>query len=154
VIGRLERLAPVLTERPRRSADAAGRALARERTLLARRRRERADTLLRLEARMGRAYAERLQRSRARFASLAQLLDAVSYREVLARGFALVRDAEANPLRRRAEVRELQRLRIEFADGEVAAVAGERVGAARTPLTPAPRRRRSDNSFEGQGSLF
>jgi exodeoxyribonuclease VII large subunit len=65
-----------------------------------------------------------------------------------------VRDAEANPLRRRAEVREAQRLRIEFADGEVAAVAGERVGASRPPLTPAPRRRRSDKSFEGQGSLF
>ena len=47
LIGRLARLGPLLIERPRRAADAAGRHFARERALLARRRGERADALMR-----------------------------------------------------------------------------------------------------------
>ena len=41
---------------------------------------------------MVRAYAERLQNRRARLVSAWQLLGAMSYRGVLSRGFALVRD--------------------------------------------------------------
>jgi exodeoxyribonuclease VII large subunit len=103
---------------------------------------------------MDRAFTERLLGRRARLDSVGQLLDAVSYRGVLARGFALVRDEADKPLRRRMEVSEGQRLKIEFADGNVAATAGERVGAERTPPALPPRRRAKDRSFEGQGSLF
>ena len=80
----------------------------------------------------------------------------MSYRGVLARGFALVRDEAGPPLRRAAEVREGQALQIEFADGKVAAVAGERVGAPIAPAASAPSRRRArlDKDVEGQGSLF
>ena len=45
LIGRLARLGPTLIERPRRAADAAGRAFARETAALARRRGERAEAL-------------------------------------------------------------------------------------------------------------
>ncbi len=158
LVGRLERLAPVLIERPRRAADAAGRGLAREAATLARRRRERAETLTRLEARLGRAYAERLLRQRARLAAATNLLGAVSYRGVLARGFALVRDEADRPLRRASEVGEAQPLRIEFADGMVAAVAGAQTpreaptAVAPTLATRARRPRAKDG--EGQGSLF
>ena len=153
--GRLARLGPILIERPRRAADAAGRALARERALLARRRGERADALLRLEARMVRAYAERLQNRRAQLVSAWQLLGAMSYRGVLSRGFALVRDEAGAPLRRAAEVRQAQRLEIEFADGKVAAVAGGRVGPPLTPPALLPRRRaKPGKDSDGQGSLF
>jgi exodeoxyribonuclease VII large subunit len=153
--GRLARLRPILTERPRRAADAAGRALARERALLARRRGERADALMRLEARMVRAYAERLQSRRAQLVSAWQLLGAMSYRGVLSRGFALVRDEAGAPLRRAAEVRQAQRLEIEFADGKVGAVAGGRIGPPLTPPALLPRRRaKPDRDSEGQGTLF
>jgi exodeoxyribonuclease VII large subunit len=153
--GRLARLGPILIERPRRASDAAGRALARERALLGRRRGERAHALLRLDARMVRAYAEGLQNRRAQLVSAWQLLGAMSYRGVLSRGFALVRDEAGAPLRRAAEVRQAQRLEIEFADGKVGAVAGGRVGPPLTPPALLPRRRaKPDKDSDAQGALF
>jgi exodeoxyribonuclease VII large subunit len=157
LLGRLERLGPALIERPRRAAEAAGRAFIREKALLARRRGERAEALLRLEARLRRAYADRLAVRGARLAAAGQLLGAVSYRGVLARGFALVRDEGGRPLRRAAEIREAQPLRVEFADGVVAATAeGPGVAADAPPVAaPArPKRARTAKDFEGQGSLF
>ena len=103
---------------------------------------------------MTRCHEERLLARRARLNAVAQLLDAVSYRGVLARGFALVRDEKDKALRRRVEVTEGQLLSIEFADGNVAATAGNRVGAARTPPALPSRRRTKDRRFDGQGSLF
>ena len=73
---------------------------------------------------MARAYDERLQSRRAQLFSAWQLLGAMSYRGVLSRGFALVRDETQRPLRRATEVRQTQRLEIEFADGKVGAIAG------------------------------
>ena len=73
-------------------------------------------------------------------ASAAQLLEAYSYRGVLARGFALVRDGEGHPLRAAAAVAAGMRLDIEFADGRVGATAdGE--SAARRPRQAASRAR-------------
>ena len=63
-------------------------------------------------------------RRRVRFAALAQLLGAVSYRGVLARGFALVRDEREAPIKRASEISPPQPIRIQFADGEIAATAG------------------------------
>ena len=104
---------------------------------------------------MVRAYAEGLQNRRAQLVSAWQLLGAMSYRGVLSRGFALVRDEAGAPLRRAAEVRQAQRLEIEFADGKVGAVAGRRVGPPLTPpaLLP-PRRAKQNKDSDGQGSLF
>ena len=84
------------------------------------------------------------------------MLTAFSYRGVLARGFALVRDGGGDPVRTAATVTTGMRLDIEFSDGRVGAVAGD---ARVTPQSePAPlfarRRRRSSGSGEGQGSLF
>ena len=153
--GRMARLGPTLIERTRRAASAAGRAFARETALLARRRGERAEALARLAVRMERAYEERLQNRRAQLFSAWQLLGAMSYRGVLSRGFALVRDEMQRPVRRAAEISRTQRLEIEFADGKVDAIAGGRVGP---PLTPPPlltrRRAKPDKGSDGQGSLF
>jgi exodeoxyribonuclease VII large subunit len=155
LVGRLGRLGPMLVERPQQAADAAGRAFAREAALLARRRGERAEALARLLARMARAYDERLQNRRAQLFSAWQLLGAMSYRGVLSRGFALVRDETQRPLRRATEVRQTQRLEIEFADGKVGAIAGGRVGPAMTPPALLPRRgAKPDKGSEGQGTLF
>jgi exodeoxyribonuclease VII large subunit len=96
-----------------------------------------------------------LDRCAARYERAGQLLTAFSYRGVLQRGFALVRDAESRPLRAAASVSTGMRLDIEFADGRVAATAGD------THVTPTPapapfrrRRRRSPGDDEGQGRLF
>ena len=104
---------------------------------------------------MDRAYAERLQNRRAQLLSAWQLLGAMSYRGVLSRGFALVRDEAGAPLRRAAEVRQAQRLEIEFADGKLGAVAAGRVGPPLTPPALLPRRRsKPDKDSDAQGSLF
>jgi exodeoxyribonuclease VII large subunit len=152
--GRLMRLAPVLIEGPRAAAGVAGRALAREAALLSRRRGEQTAAVARLATRMTRAYDERLQSRRAELVSAWQLLGAMSYRGVLSRGFALVRDEMQRPLRLAAEVKPAQRLEIEFADGKVAGVAGGRVGPALTPPALPARRRTRPDKDAGQGTLF
>ena len=152
--GRLARVGPLLTERPRRSAEAVSRTFVREAALLARRRSEQEAAVARLAARMTRAYDERLQRRRAQLFSAGQLLGAMSYRGVLSRGFALVRDEAQKPLWRAEEVRQAQRLEIEFADGKIGAIAGGRVGPPLTPPALLPRRRTKSDKDDGQGSLF
>jgi exodeoxyribonuclease VII large subunit len=153
--GRLARARPLLIERPRRSAETVSRTFVREAALLAGRRGEQAAALTRLAARMTRAYDERLQSRRAQLFSAGQLLGAMSYRGVLSRGFALVRDETQRPLWRAEDTRQAQRLEIEFADGKIGAIAGGRVGPPLTPPALLPRRRtKSDKDTEGQGSLF
>ena len=87
-----------------------------------------------------------------------QLLNAFSYRGVLSRGFALVRDQKGVPLRAAAAVGAGMRLDIEFADGRVGAVADGTGGAARRkrprtrPKASKPKAKSGGKS--GQGSLF
>jgi exodeoxyribonuclease VII large subunit len=85
------------------------------------------------------------QRSKARLHSLAQLLKALGYHNVLERGFALVRDAAGDPVRSAARIAQNDPLDIEFADGRVSAVATGGAG---------PRRRKGTPEKGGQGSLF
>ena len=83
------------------------------------------------------------------------MLIAFSYRGVLARGFALVRDAAGLPVRAAAAVSTGMRLDIEFSDGRVGAVAGATKVTPEQPVPPSPRRRqRSRDGGEGQGTLF
>jgi exodeoxyribonuclease VII large subunit len=86
-----------------------------------------------------------------------QLLNALSHRGVLARGFALVRDLAGHPLRQAAAVSAGTRLDIEFSDGHVRALAEHSsVAATENPqATPAikPRARRG-NGNSNQGNLF
>jgi exodeoxyribonuclease VII large subunit len=90
----------------------------------------------------------RIQRLR----SAGQLLAAYSYRGVLARGYALVRDGEGRPLRSSAAVAAGMRLDIEFADGRVGATAdGER---ALPPVKGKTRGRGGGEGPGGQGNLF
>jgi exodeoxyribonuclease VII large subunit len=87
-----------------------------------------------------------------RLRSAAQLLAAYSYRGVLARGFALVRDGDGRPLRTAAAVGSGARLDIEFSDGRVGATADGEGAAAQPPAKPRPRSRGGGSG--GQGSLF
>jgi len=78
-----------------------------------------------------------LREKSARLAGLAARLEAGSYQSVLARGFALVRDAEGQPLTRAASVAPGAKLSLAFADGAVAATAeGEAPKRARKPTPP------------------
>jgi exodeoxyribonuclease VII large subunit len=114
------------------------------------RRRERLATLA---ARAGRAIDNLLDTRWARCERDAQLLAAFSYRGVLARGFALVRDKARRPLRTAAAVTTGAPIEIEFSDGRVGARA-EAVYVPTAPRPEPPRRRSRRSSDPGQGSLF
>jgi exodeoxyribonuclease VII large subunit len=93
--------------------------------------RERAQ---RLAERARRALVTAMQRCEARVAHSGQLLSALSYRGVLARGFALVRDEAGHAVHAAASVGPNAHLSIEFADGRVAATAD----ADQPPATSVP----------------
>jgi exodeoxyribonuclease VII large subunit len=97
------------------------------------------------------AFENLLDRRDARLERAGQLLAAFSYRGVLARGFALVRGSEGQPLRNAAAITPGQHLDIEFTDGRVGALAE----GSRPIEQPAPIRRRRRTAVDpGQGSLF
>ena len=116
----------------------------------------------RLAARAHRALITAMQRLEARVAHSGKLLAALSYRSVLARGFALVRDDAGHPLHAAAGVEPGARMSVEFADGRVGATAdGDRpADAASSPSRPKtstretkPAPRRVAKPVD-QGSLF
>jgi exodeoxyribonuclease VII large subunit len=78
----------------------------------------------------------------------AQLLTAFSYRGVLGRGFALVRDMTGKPVRVATAVKAGMRLDIEFVDGRVSAIAED------TRTSKPGTRRGGQGGDGGQGSLF
>lgn len=81
-----------------------------------------------------------------------KLLAAFSYRGVLNRGFALVRDMTGRPVRIAAAVKSGMRLDIEFTDGRVGAIA-EGDGAKSRLRRPGGRGEGGEGPG-GQGSLF
>ena len=117
------------------------------------------ERVLRLAERARRALATATQRLQARVAHSGQLLGALSYRSVLARGFALVRDEHGHALRAAASIGPGERFSLEFADGRVGATAdadrpaatGPARSVASEPKAPAPKRVVKP---VGQGSLF
>jgi exodeoxyribonuclease VII large subunit len=99
---RLARVSPRLTLLPVRTM------IASERRSLDLSGRRAAQALLRL-----------LAFQRQRFDGVAKLVDSLSYKSVLRRGFALVRDEKGSPIHHAADVTPRATLRLEFADGEV-----------------------------------
>ncbi len=127
-------------------------------------------TALRAQIDRGKEKVERLATSARRCADLhirqgetrlkyvAQLLNALSYKGVLERGFALVRDEHGQPLHAAANVGSGQHLTIEFADGRIGATAdGEGTTAAKpkaAPAKPASKRTTDFGVKKVQGDLF
>ena len=102
-----------------------------------------------------RAMLTLLNQRGARLERAERLLVAFSYREVLKRGFALVRDGEGHPLRAVAGIGAGTRLDIEFADGHIGAVADGEANPAKPQGSAAPKpRSRGSRGPGGQGSLF
>jgi exodeoxyribonuclease VII large subunit len=116
------------------------------------------ERALRLAERARRALATAMQRLQARVAHSGQLLGALSYRSVLTRGFALVRDEQGHAVHAAAGIGAGARLDLEFSDGRVAATAdGDRPAAARPkPAASEPKAAAPKRAVKpvGQGSLF
>jgi exodeoxyribonuclease VII large subunit len=118
------------------------------------------DRTERLAERAQRALVTTLHRLEARVTHSGQLLTALSYRSVLARGFALVRDEAGHPLHAAASIGPGARIEMEFSDGRVAATAdtdrpavavASEAKAARETKPAAPKRVAKPVD---QGSLF
>ncbi len=114
------------------------------------------DRVTTLAERSERAIWTLLDNRAAQMERTGQLLAAFSYRGVLSRGFALVRDGAGHPLRTAASVQPGTLLDIEFADGRVGATAQGVSKRIESPpyARPRPRTRRGGGGNEGQGSLF
>ncbi len=105
--------------------------------------RERSEGLAR---RLVRGQEVRLRRLRDRLVASTRLLETVSHRSVLARGFALVRGEQGQIHRRAAAVGEGEHLSLVFVDGEVKAQAE----GAKPAVRPRARTRAGDD----QGTLL
>jgi exodeoxyribonuclease VII large subunit len=112
------------------------------------------EIVVALGQRGARARDNYMQRRTDRLRSAGQLLAAFSYRGVLARGFALVRDGEGHPLRSAAAVAGHMKLDIEFADGRVGAVADGEGKPQSAAAKPAPKPKPRGESPGGQGTLL
>ena len=98
-----------------------------------------------LGARAGRAQTARLKQARHHLDGLSRVLEGISYRAVLERGFALVRGEDGAVRRRAGSIQSGESLTLTFADGEARAVAGEGEGKTKSPRKKQP---------ADQGSLF
>jgi len=85
---------------------------------------------------------QRFAHQRQKLEGLARVLDGLSYRAVLERGFALVKTEDGKVRRRAGEIKAGEGLTLTFADGEAQAAAGGKV---------APKGKKSPTD---QGSLF
>jgi len=118
------------------------------------------ERTLRLTERARRALATAMQRHQARVGHSGQLLAALSYRSVLTRGFALVRDEQGLAVHAAGAIGPGAHLTLEFADGRVAATAdADRPAVTSTPARPAanepkPLAPKRVVKPLGQGSLF
>ncbi|MFL6799484.1 MAG: exodeoxyribonuclease VII large subunit [Xanthobacteraceae bacterium] len=115
------------------------------------------ERVVALTERADRAIWLLLDQHAASLSRCGQLLNALSHRGVLARGFALVRHPDGRPLRHAAAVSEGMRLDVEFSDGRVRARAEASIlmapEQALSRVRPRTRSRRGEKAV-GQGSLF
>ncbi|PPD16365.1 MAG: exodeoxyribonuclease VII large subunit [Methylobacterium sp.] len=106
-----------------------------------------------LALRLKRAPGMALRPKREKLARAEQLLDALSYQKVLARGFAVVFDEAGKAVPSRQRASEAKRLILEFADGRIGALPGEGEEPAR-PVSRPTRPVAKPTGGGGQGSLF
>ncbi|TIT04718.1 MAG: exodeoxyribonuclease VII large subunit, partial [Mesorhizobium sp.] len=117
---------------------------------IVRRQKLQADALAGLSRRQDQALARRLDRIRAALTQADRLLSTLSHKAVLARGFALVKDADGAVIKRVAELAPGAALQLEFADGTAEAIATS--GGARPKLAAKPSAKAREPG--NQGSLF
>ena len=120
--------------------------------LLGHRSRRERERLTGFERRSARALRQGVGRRRDLLEGRAKLLSTLGYEAVLARGFALVRDAAGVTLRSARAIAVGDRLEIQFADGRVGAKAEQAPGKKK----PAATKQKPQKGPSGgpQGSLF
>lgn len=104
------------------------------------------DTLRRHSMLLRRAWQNAMRARHDDVERHAKLLQSLGYRQVLSRGFALVRDGAGHPRRLASEIKAAATLDIEFADGHISVISTDAPGLP-VKKSRAPRK-------TGQESLF
>jgi len=116
------------------------------------------ERLVAVHARSRQALGNRLAVRRRGLEGTGQLLRSLSYQSALARGYALVRDANGQMVRRAAVLQPGADISIEFADARILAGVKDSDGGqpetAADPGVKRPRPKSAPGSRGGQGSLF
>ncbi|XSG80978.1 MAG: exodeoxyribonuclease VII large subunit [Methyloligella sp. ZOD6] len=133
-------LAPALAANARDHRGRFDRAAQLRPHLLAGRTRTSRERLTRLERQARRGMAAEIALKRRRLEEQAKLLVSLGPQNVLARGFALVRDEAGEVVRKAANVRPGTGLDLQFADGHLGAVAGKRTTDRPAPEKPSSTR--------------
>ena len=119
---------------------------------------QRRERLLQHGERLAPAAARLRARASDRILALGRTLGAYSYKQTLARGYAVVRDGAGGVVATAAALPPDGVLEIEFADARVAAHTGDSASAIPTPAQPSAkskRKRAAEGSDDDtQGSLF
>ena len=97
-------------------------------------------------SRLAPALTRMIDERRARLESVSKLLDAVSYKHILERGFAVVTDPDGRIVKHTAQVRPGEPLHVQVSDGTIGVTVGGAPGV-RKRIKPPP-------GEENQGSLF
>ncbi len=110
------------------------------------------ENLVNLARRSDRATEVRIGRLGDRLSQAGRLVDTLSYRAVLSRGFVLVHDTSGAPVKRAAALAEGDNVSLEFADGSTGAVIA---GSGAAPARSRPKAAATGKAGPGgQGSLF
>ena len=112
------------------------------------------DRLQVLAARSGDRVALLAERRRRRLQEAARLLNSMSYRNVLKRGYAVVRDGEERAVDSAAALTAGDAVSLEFADGRVQAVTTDETKPVRTRSAAKKPEKKSSGASKDQGSLF
>lgn len=108
-----------------------------------------------LAARLRRGFDVQSRRCAEGLGRMGELLRLVSYRSVLARGFALVRDAGGAPVKSVAGIAAGAALHLQFADGTLDVTADDASMRGKTvPVKPASRKAARRGESDDQSSLF
>jgi exodeoxyribonuclease VII large subunit len=103
------------------------------------------------------AVLHRMAQNRSGLAAHERILQSLSYKNVLKRGYAVIRDEENRTLTRAEAVSSGMFVSMEFADGRVSAVTTDETGAASPTERSAPKKKTAKPALStptDQGSLF
>jgi exodeoxyribonuclease VII large subunit len=106
-----------------------------------------------LDRRRDQAVRLLIERAKRRGQELERLMRTLSYESVLDRGFAIVFDADGNPVKQAANVAAGDALSLRFRDGDVAVVA-DGGAEGESPAGPSAAKKPASSRPGGQGSLF
>jgi len=95
-----------------------------------------------------------VRREKQALAAHDRILQSLSYKNVLMRGYAVIRGEDEQVLSSASMVAEGASISVEFADGRVQAIAGEGSAAPPAPAKKKATAKGSPAASSGQGSLF